>query len=50
MLIRQQLSPEQLAGALYGASGIPENWISRVAWGEQNQGNGHRLGWEGNAG
>ena len=25
----------QLAGALYGASGIPENWVSRVAWGEQ---------------
>jgi ADP-ribosyl-[dinitrogen reductase] hydrolase len=25
----------QLAGALYGASGIPEIWISRVAWGEQ---------------
>jgi ADP-ribosyl-[dinitrogen reductase] hydrolase len=25
----------QLAGALYGASSIPENWVSRVAWGEQ---------------
>jgi len=25
----------QLAGALYGASGIPENWVSLVAWGEQ---------------
>ena len=25
----------QLAGALYGASGIPENWVGRVAWGEQ---------------
>jgi ADP-ribosyl-[dinitrogen reductase] hydrolase len=25
----------QLAGALYGASGIPEIWISRVGWGEQ---------------
>ena len=25
----------QLAGALYGASGIPEIWVSRVAWGEQ---------------
>jgi len=25
----------QLAGALHGASGIPENWVSRVAWGEQ---------------
>jgi ADP-ribosyl-[dinitrogen reductase] hydrolase len=22
----------QLAGALYGASGIPENWVSRIAW------------------
>jgi ADP-ribosyl-[dinitrogen reductase] hydrolase len=25
----------QLAGALYGASGIPENWVGRVAWGEE---------------
>jgi ADP-ribosyl-[dinitrogen reductase] hydrolase len=25
----------QLAGALYGASSIPEIWASRVAWGEQ---------------
>jgi ADP-ribosyl-[dinitrogen reductase] hydrolase len=25
----------QLAGALCGASGIPENWVGRVAWGEQ---------------
>ena len=25
----------QLAGALYGASGIPENWLDRVAWGDQ---------------
>ncbi|HLN98600.1 MAG TPA: ADP-ribosylglycohydrolase family protein [Pyrinomonadaceae bacterium] len=25
----------QLAGALYGASGIPQNWVSRVAWKEQ---------------
>ena len=25
----------QLAGALYGASGIPENWVGRVAWGDQ---------------
>jgi len=23
----------QLAGALYGASGIPENWVTCVAWG-----------------
>jgi ADP-ribosyl-[dinitrogen reductase] hydrolase len=23
----------QLAGALYGASGIPETWVTRVAWG-----------------
>jgi ADP-ribosyl-[dinitrogen reductase] hydrolase len=25
----------QSAGALYGASGIPANWVSRIAWGEQ---------------
>src|SRR5262249_15626166 len=25
----------QLAGALYGASGIPDNWVRRVAWGNQ---------------
>ena len=25
----------QSAGALYGASGIPENWVGRVAWGDQ---------------
>src|SRR5262249_53028535 len=25
----------QLAGALYGASGIPENWVRRVAWGDE---------------
>ena len=25
----------QLHGALYGASGIPEIWISRVVWAEQ---------------
>jgi ADP-ribosyl-[dinitrogen reductase] hydrolase len=25
----------QLAGALYGASGIPENWVRRVAWGAE---------------
>jgi ADP-ribosyl-[dinitrogen reductase] hydrolase len=25
----------QLAGALYGASGIPENWVRQVAWGDQ---------------
>jgi ADP-ribosyl-[dinitrogen reductase] hydrolase len=25
----------QLAGALYGASGIPDNWVRRVAWGDQ---------------
>jgi hypothetical protein len=25
----------QLAGALYGASGIPDNWVRRIAWGEQ---------------
>jgi ADP-ribosyl-[dinitrogen reductase] hydrolase len=25
----------QLAGALYGASGIPESWADRVAWGAQ---------------
>jgi ADP-ribosyl-[dinitrogen reductase] hydrolase len=25
----------QLA-ALYGASGIPENWVSRVAWGSKS--------------
>jgi ADP-ribosyl-[dinitrogen reductase] hydrolase len=25
----------QLAGALYGASGIPEDWVRRVAWREQ---------------
>ena len=25
----------QLAGALYGASGIPESWICRVAWEDQ---------------
>jgi len=25
----------QLAGALYGASGIPANWVSQLAWGDQ---------------
>jgi len=25
----------QLAGALYGASGIPENWVTRIAWGDE---------------
>jgi len=25
----------QLAGALCGASGIPEDWVGRIAWGEQ---------------
>jgi ADP-ribosyl-[dinitrogen reductase] hydrolase len=25
----------QLAGALYGASGIPEIWVGRVAWGDR---------------
>jgi ADP-ribosyl-[dinitrogen reductase] hydrolase len=25
----------QLAGALYGVTAIPENWVSRVAWGDQ---------------
>jgi ADP-ribosyl-[dinitrogen reductase] hydrolase len=25
----------QLAGALYGGSGIPEIWVDRVAWGDQ---------------
>lgn len=25
----------QLAGALYGASGLPKSWVSLVAWGEQ---------------
>jgi len=25
----------QLAGALYGRSGIPEIWVRRVAWGDQ---------------
>lgn len=27
----------QLAGALYGASGIPEEWVSKVAWSEHIQ-------------
>jgi ADP-ribosyl-[dinitrogen reductase] hydrolase len=27
----------QLAGALYGASGIPEEWVTRVAWSEHIQ-------------
>jgi len=25
----------QLAGALYGAAGIPDHWVGRVAWGDQ---------------
>jgi ADP-ribosyl-[dinitrogen reductase] hydrolase len=25
----------QLAGALYGASGIPESWVNQVAWAEE---------------
>lgn len=27
----------QLAGAIYGASGIPSEWVSRVAWGSRIQ-------------
>lgn len=25
----------QIAGALYGASGIPDEWLGRLAWREQ---------------
>ena len=35
MLIRQLQSPGQLAGALYGASDIPNNWAACVAWESQ---------------
>jgi len=33
----------QLAGALYGASDIPVNWVSQVAWGDQIKAKAARL-------
>jgi len=33
----------QLAGALYGLSGIPETWLSRLAWKDQLLEAGRRL-------
>lgn len=33
----------QLAGALYGLSGIPERWLERVAWNERPLAAGRRL-------
>jgi ADP-ribosyl-[dinitrogen reductase] hydrolase len=33
----------QLAGALYGASGIPAEWLERLAWGERIEGTAKAL-------
>ena len=37
----------QLAGALYGVSGMPEAWRAQVAWGERIEGMAGRLFEEG---
>ena len=33
----------QLAGALYGVSGIPENWLAKLAWRERIEETADRL-------
>jgi ADP-ribosyl-[dinitrogen reductase] hydrolase len=33
----------QLAGALYGGSGIPAEWLARLAWRERIEGLADRL-------
>ena len=33
----------QLAGALYGASGIPSKWLAKLAWRERIEGGADRL-------
>jgi ADP-ribosyl-[dinitrogen reductase] hydrolase len=33
----------QLAGALYGASGIPETWVARLAWSDAIRATAGRL-------